>query len=283
MKKIKNIVVATDFSVTARNAYRYANELANALNATLTIVHVKESIVMHSDVVIAPSSSEDNMELIKDLKELIAEEDFVIGKSATKQEVKIKVLNGHPVDVLIEMSKTSNTDLIVIGATGLADVLTKIFGSISIKISNQAYCPVILVPREAKWQGIRQILFASDYDSMTTELSHNIIDFAVNMHAAIHFVNVRNYDPPFEAKQKDIDWDKLFVVSDSDLSVEKHTIYGNNAVEELKKYSEEKHIDMIAFASKHRSFWENLMHKSITENMALSAIVPIMVMHLDDK
>jgi nucleotide-binding universal stress UspA family protein len=282
MKKIENIVVATDLSAAARDAYSYAKELANALGANLTIVHVKESLVIASDVMIAPPVSESDADLFKELEELVAEENAATG-SKVKGEVSIKVLNGDPVDVLVNISKSNETDLIVIGTTGLADVLTKIFGSVSVKISNKAHCPVILVPRDATWQPIKQILFASNYDSMTTELSHEIIDFALNMRAGVHFVNVRNYDPPFEAKQMDINWNELFATPNPEFSFQKHTIYGSDTIGELKKYSEEKHINLIAFASKHRNFWENLMHSSITEKMALSTTLPILVMHLDDK
>lgn len=279
MKNIQNIVVATDFSATARDAYKYARELSNTLGATLTIVHVKENLIMGSDVMIA---TKDNGQLIKNIEDLIVEENNSV-RSTLKQDVKIKILSGDPVDALVEISKSEEADLLVIGTTGLADVLTKLFGSVSIKVSNKAHCPVILVPRDATWQPIKQILFASNFDSMTKGLSHDVIDFALNIHAGVHFVNVRNYDPPFEAKQKDIDWNELFIATDPNLSFEKHTIYGNDTIEELKKYSEEKNINVIAFVSKHRNFWEHLMHSSITENAALTTVLPIMVMHLDDK
>jgi nucleotide-binding universal stress UspA family protein len=283
MKKIKNISVALDFSVTARNAYHYARSLAETLNASLTIVHVKENVLIVSDVVIAPFPPDDHAQLITDIKELAAEENMLMKPLITEQETEIRILTGDPVVVLTELSENNNTDLIVIGTTGLSDVLTRIFGSVSIKVSNQAHCPVILVPKEAKWQPIEQVLFASDYDSMTPELTRHIIDFALNIHSRIHFVNVRNYDPILEPRQKDIDWNKLFVSNDSNLSFEKHTIYGNNTVEELKKYSGDKNINLMTFASKHRNFWTDLMHKSITGNMVLATRIPIMVMHLDDE
>ena len=282
MKKIKNIIVAIDFSVTARNAYRYAKGLAVTLNTELTLVHVKESLMIVSDVMITPFPP-DYAQLIKDMEKLVAEENKETAHLILKQEVKIKVLTGDPVFVLTELSENEEVDLIVIGTTGLSDVLTKIFGSISLKVSNKTRCPVILVPRDAKWQSIEQILFASDYDSMTMELTRHIIDFAMNIHAHIHFVNVRNYDPILETKQKDIIWDNLFVTNDSNLTFEKHTIYGNDTVRELVRYSETKNINLIAFASKHRNFWTNLAHKSVTENMALSSNIPLLVMHLDDE
>lgn len=283
MKQIQNILVATDFSVTSRNAYRYARNLASSLGAALTIIHVKENLIMTSDVMITSFPPEDGTELIMEIRQLMSEEDAITGKESSQKEVKIEIITGDPVQVLTELSQSDNTDLIVIGTTGLADVLTKIFGSTSIKVSNKAHCPVIIVPRDAPWQPIEQIVFASNYESMKSEQVNNITDFATHINADVHFINVKSYDPVLENKQKETNWEELFGSNHSDLNFEKHTIYGNDTIEQLQKYSEEKGIDLLAFVSMHRNFWENIMHKSVTENMALSSIIPIMVMHFDDE
>ncbi|MBA3681151.1 MAG: universal stress protein [Bacteroidetes bacterium] len=279
MKKIQNIIVATDFSLTARNAYRYASALANALNASLTVVNVKENLIMVSDVMATPFPVENNKEVIKDIEELIAEENAAT--HTIERKVNIKILSGDPVIVLTDLSKNNDTDLIVIGATGLADVLTKIFGSVSIKVSNKAHCPVILVPRDAKWESIKHIMFASNYDSVTKQIVQYISAFATTIQAKIHFVNIKK--PHLLPEVKENNWEQFIVEVEPGLSFEKHTIYGVDTVEKLKKYGKENNINLLAFASKHRNFWENLMHKSITENMALAVITPILVMHIDDE
>jgi nucleotide-binding universal stress UspA family protein len=281
MKPIKNIVVATDFSVTSRNAYCYARALAQALDATLTIIHIQEQILVLSDAMATPLPSENDKEVVKNLEDFIADGDSMTSILTAKQELVIKIVAGDPVDVLINQSESEDTDLIVMGTTGLSDVLTKLFGSTSYKVSNKAHCPVILVPRDTKWEPIEQIVFASNYDSITSGFVQNITDFALSVHADIHFVNVRNFDPVLETRQKETSWKALSGI-DPDLYFEKHTIYGNDTIEQLTKYNTENGIDMIAFVSKHRNFWENLAHKSIVENIALSTIIPIMVMHIDD-
>lgn len=209
-------------------------------------------------------------------------EQFILEEGSTKNKVDIEILEGDVVDKLTELSKDKKTDLIVVGTTGLSDVLTKLFGSVSTKLSNKAQCPVILVPRSAKWQPIEQIMYASNYDSVTPDTIKEITDFAINIDADIHFVNVKSYDPVFEIKEKELDWENLFTEIDSNLYFETHTIYGNNTEEELKKYSESQNINLIAFVSKHRNFWESLIHHSITENAAISTTIPMMVIHLDD-
>lgn len=282
MKPIKHIVVATDFSVTSRNAFHYAKGLADKLGAILTVVHVQEHLIMVSDVMIVPLPSESDKAVIRNMEAFLDEENTSSDTSVIQPKVIKKIVAGNPVDILIGLSESDNTDLIVMGTTGLSDVFTKIFGSVSFKVSNLAHCPVILVPRDAKWCPIDQILFASNYDSMTSEAVHDVVDFAVSIESNIHFVNVRDYDPVFESKQKNINWNELFVKIES-ITFEKHTVYGNDTIKELNLYVEQKNINLMAFVSKHRNFWESLGHKSMTENMALSGTVPMMVMHLDDK
>ena len=214
MKTIKNILVPIDFSITSRDAYRYAVKLAESLDAQLTVAHVIQNLVMVSDVMIAPFPLVDRIQIMRDIEQFISEE------SGSKNKVDIEVSEGDVVDTLIELSKNIKIDLIVMGTTGLSDVLTKLFGSISTKISNQAHCPVILVPRDAKWQPLEQIMYASNFDSVTPNTIKEITDFAVNIDADIHFVNVKSFDPVFEIKEKELDWQELFTEVNSDLYFE---------------------------------------------------------------
>ena len=136
--------------------------------------------------------------------------------------------------------------------------------------------------RTSEWLVLhdRNIMFASNYDSVTKQTVQYITSFAATIQAKIHFVNIKKAHSLPEEKEKD--WDQLIVELEPGLSFEKRTIYADDTVDRLKKYSEENHIDLLAFVSKHRNFWENLMHKSITENMAISSLIPMMVIHIDD-
>lgn len=283
MKKIKNIVVATDFSNTSHNAFEYAKGLSEALNATLTLVNVRENFMMVSDVMIAPFPLISNQDIVDKMEKFIDDENHKHGTVATLNKIKIKVLNGDPANTLIELSKEEDVDLIVVGATGASDVLTKIVGSTAVKISEDAICPVLLVPHEAKWKTIEQIMYAANSESISKNMIKEIIDIAIILNADIQFVNVKNYDPVFEIKQKEINWDELFENINSNLYFDKHTIYGNNTIEELKKYCQKINADMAVFVGNNRSFWGNLIRENISKKMAMTTTIPMMVLHLEDK
>ncbi len=281
MKKIKNITVPIDFSTTSRNAYQYAKNLAHVLNANVTVLNIKHNVIMASDVVVAPLPIGD-VDVMIEIQEFISEEDLYLSTDVIKNKTKAKYLSGNTVDVLVDLSEQEDIDLIIMGSSGLEDLLAKIVGTESHKVSNKAHCPVILVPRDVKWHPIKQIMYASNYDSLKESSVKEIISFAKQTSAEIHFVNVKNYDPLFEPKQEEINWDKLFGFEVLHQPFHKHTIYGNDTVEELNNYCNEKNIDIMTFFTKHRNFWQSLMHKSITENSALLAIIPLMVVHIDD-
>ena len=85
--------------------------------------------------------------------------------------------------LLEELSKSA--DLIVMGTTGLQDFLSKIIGSTSLEVANKAHCPVLLVPRDARWKRIDKIMYASNYDSTTPKMVREITDFAVMINSLI--------------------------------------------------------------------------------------------------
>jgi nucleotide-binding universal stress UspA family protein len=231
----------------------------------------------------APMPFITDSERIIQIQEFVTEENKKMNIQTNLNDVKIQILRGNINDVLVEISEKDTTDLMIIGTTGLSDVLTKIFGSTSVSLSNLAHCPVLLIPRDAKWKSIEKIMYASNYDSLSPTMVQEISEFAISNHADLHFVNVRNFDPMLENKQKEFNWDELWISKNPNFYFEKQTIYGNDTVKELIKYSTNKEIDMMCFVSNHRNFWQNLVHSSITENMAISSTIPLMVLHIDDK
>jgi nucleotide-binding universal stress UspA family protein len=281
MKTIKNILVPTDFSVTARNAFHYAKVLAEACGAEITVLHVNEYYIAMSDVAVAPLSQHEESRVEEAMQAFISDEsedsDVMV-----KSTVKTKILRGEPVSRIVDLSQHADVDLIVMGTTGLQDFLTKIVGSTSLDISNKAHCPVVLVPRDAKWKRIDKILFSTTYEAASPQMVREVSDFARMFKAKVDFVHVDD-TPWTEDNDTDRLFDELFAEADPDFAFDIHNIKSDDVVEALKKYAEKNDVDLIAFVSKHRNFWQNLMHSSVSQNVAISTYKPMLVMHYDDK
>lgn len=279
MKTIKNIIVPTDFSATARNAFNYAQVLAEALDAEITVVHVKEFLLPASEIAVMPHFDEVNSlsETMATFVNLQDDDSPVM----VKNKVKTKILRGAVIDELVAYSSKNDVDLIVMGTTGLQDFVSKIIGTVSLDVANKAHCPVILVPRDSTWRPINRIMFAANYLSTSPKTVREITDFANLLGANIHFVHI-NESKVDDDKLMETIWDELFEVSEPTIAFEMHTIYRGDVVEQLQKYAKQHKIDMLAFVNKKRNFWQNLMHRSVTQNVSISTDEPMIVLHYDD-
>ena len=280
MATIKNIVVPTDFSATSSNAYAYAQVLAEAFNAEITVVHVKEYFLPASEITIPSIAVYDENPLNETMKNFI---EYQPDDASVMVQTKVqsKILRGNAIDEIVHYSARQDVDLIVMGTTGLQDFVSKIIGTVSLEVANKAHCPVILVPRDAMWQPINRIMFAANYASTSPKMVREVMDFAEILDANIHFVHV-NENKLDNDKLMETIWDELFEAADPRIAFEMHTIYQGDVVEQLRKYATDHHIDLIAFVNKKRNFWQNLIHSSVTQNLSISTDKPMLVMHFDD-
>jgi nucleotide-binding universal stress UspA family protein len=279
MKIIKNILVPTDFSATAHNAFEYAKMVAERFDAQITVVHVQPYLLAASEITI-PIYGGDADERVKE-----AMNEFIADKSDSDVMVQTrlttKILKGETISHLVELSRSNAYDLIVMGMTGLQDFMDKIIGTTSLDVSNQAECPVLLVPRDTHWQRIDRLLFAADRSTATPKMVRSCLDWAESLTAKLFLVHV-DEDPKGDYKLTETIWEELFNRSDPSVAFEMTTINSSDTVGELTKYADKKAIDWFIFVSKHRNFWQNIIHSSISQNVAMTTAKPVLVMHFDD-
>lgn len=281
MKNIKNIVVPTDFSTTSHNAFTYAQALAEAFDANVTVIHVNEYYMPASDVRITPIAELDDAPVNAKMTTFLESQDSDV-PTMVKTKVQSKVLIGNAIEEITQYSKRDDVDLMVMGMTGSKDFISKIIGSVSLDAANKANCPVILVPRDATWQHIDRIMFAANYESTLPQTVDEIKDFAELLTARIHFVHVNNQEKEDNEEIMDTIWDELFDDTEPNVAFEMHTIYRGDVIDQLQKYADHHHIDLLAFVNKKRNFWQNFMHYSVTKNIALSTDKPMMILHVND-
>jgi nucleotide-binding universal stress UspA family protein len=275
MKNINNILVPTDFSVTSRNAFHYAKILAEATNAQITVVHIEPLLVVDIGIV-----RHQAMERLHEAMEIFIADETDDSPTMVQTKVKTKILQGNPVSRLVEFSEQLSVDLIVMGTTGLQDFSAKIMGSTSLDVANKARCPILLVPRDVKWQPIRKIMFSTTYEAALPKIVYEVADFAKHFNAKVDFVHV---DDGNEVKDIDNLFEELFAEVNAGFPFDIHSVKNNDISEGLKQYAEENSIDLMIFVTQHRNFWQKWIHHSITEDMAIFTNKPMLVMHFDDK
>ncbi len=275
---MKKILIPTDFSETARDAYAYALDYCKNLEepCSVKVVHVFMPEAASTPTFIPP------VQEFMELKEQTLKEfaHNISGKPANVEAVETEQLIGFPGDEIIELSKTF--DLIIMGTTGDGGFLEKLFGSVSTIVSQRAHCPVLLVPNGIKYQAPGQILYSSSAEASDERLIEQLVLFNKPFQARIHFVHVEREGDAAFSKSKEEIFEELFDNGEPPFAFEFANIKSADIEASINQYAEMEKIDMIVMATRQRSFWEQLFHKSHTKQMALHARLPLLILHPGD-
>jgi nucleotide-binding universal stress UspA family protein len=146
MIRIKNILVATDFSECSDSALTYGRALAHRFGARLHVLHTVE--IMPPDVVGMGGFVSAVPQLQADLEKGAREQlDRVLTAEDRRELAGVTVLTTGetPAQAIDEYAAKSNIDLIVIGTHGRKGLSHLVMGSVAEKIVRTAPCPVLTV------------------------------------------------------------------------------------------------------------------------------------------
>ena len=145
MIKLKNILVATDFSEPSESALEYGRALALNFGARLHVLHVVEVPVFSAgadgaafDFALIKKSLED------DAHQKLAD---ILGPDIGQPPATTTVIRTapSPAIVIADYAKESNVDLIVMGTHGRGLLAHVFMGSVAERVVRIAPCPVLTV------------------------------------------------------------------------------------------------------------------------------------------
>jgi nucleotide-binding universal stress UspA family protein len=262
---MRRVLVPTDFSPVSKNALLYGLELYKNSDTAFDIVHVYhpsfdpvQPEILDSSLGLENVKRESMKSLIKSIQEKANQNKVILNS-------KIEI--GFTIEKIVELSQ--DYDLIIMGSTGSDSILNKIFGGISSDVAAKAECPVLLVPAKVKFTPLKKIIYSCDFDGVDERILHKVVAFAKRYDASIRFVHIQNKDKEFVFTLSD-DLDVIYSVS---------IVEAESVREGISEYIKEENANLVIMATKHRSFWEKIIHKSHTKEFALTTDVPLLVYH----
>jgi nucleotide-binding universal stress UspA family protein len=141
--KITNILLPLDGSEKSVHALDYAIYLAKQTSAEIHAVNCYELLDTTLEV-----SGVFAKEVIKSVENHAAD---VLEKAAQLMETEgvkftTKAILGSPGKVLTNLVKSKEFDIIIMGSHGHSDISGMFLGSVTHKVLNTIYCPVMVVP-----------------------------------------------------------------------------------------------------------------------------------------
>ncbi len=142
---MKTILVPVDFSDCAANVTETAASIARAFSARIILLHVAAPEPEFVGYEPGPQTVRDTVarELVEEHK-LIHEMDRRL--EASKLQVTSLVIQGYPVEKILDEAAKFNADLIVMGSHGHGALRNLLVGSVTEGVMRKSKCPVLVVP-----------------------------------------------------------------------------------------------------------------------------------------
>jgi len=141
--RIANILLPVDGSTYSDNAVDYAIYMAGLSGAKVIAVCCYEWV---------GGSNEINGTVVEELKDkLRTEAQEVLAAAAEKMYEhgiahETRPISGSPGTMLSNLAKSREFDLIIMGSHGHSDIAGLFLGSVTHKVLNTIFCPVLVVP-----------------------------------------------------------------------------------------------------------------------------------------
>ncbi|MCB2215414.1 universal stress protein [Desulfofustis glycolicus] len=141
--QMTHILLPVDGSIHSKDATDYAVYLAKLSGARVTAVCCYEWC---SNLYEVTQSAIDELKdkLRKNAEQIIDETKEKLAAAGIDYEAE--TVSGAPGVVLTKMIKSKEFDLVVMGSHGHSDIGGLFLGSITHKVLNKIYCPVLIVP-----------------------------------------------------------------------------------------------------------------------------------------
>lgn len=270
---MKKIIVATDFSESATNAVLYATDLAVVLDADLVLLHVYQQIQPISEIPVVVDREKEIAGAQEELSELSYQ---LTKKTGGVIDIHHTTLEGSFFPVLEKICAEVQPYLVVLGSQGTTALDRLIMGGHTIYAMKHLQWPVLAVPANTVFEGIRKIGLACDLHDVDTLIPAEKLNKLVNdLKAEFHVLNTGKagvYDPElFIGSQK--------LTRISSVKPKFHFLTGNNVDEGIVDFANKIEIDLLIVLPRKHGFIYQLVHQSHTKYMAMHSNAPVLALH----
>jgi nucleotide-binding universal stress UspA family protein len=272
---MKKIIVPLDFSATSLNAFTYALHLAKKIRAEIITVHIHEieinSTVEFYDFLWANyeiselSEFENYKSNVPKLRE--------IAEKFQLSDIQISHIleQGIAADAITALAKKEKADYIVMGTNGASGVKELFLGSLTEKIINNAFTPVLAIPPHGVYNKIRKILFLTKFDAADKPILDKAVKFASLFKAPVEVLQLGADRHDFEQPILK-DWKKKYLQQ----AVNFNILDTNDVEKSVLGFIKLNHIDLAIMSAHHKNLFERLFVFSLASKMAFHSTVPVL-------
>ncbi|ACF12715.1 UspA domain protein [Chloroherpeton thalassium ATCC 35110] len=268
------ILFPTDFSENAYQALVFALKIAAKQQAKLILMNAFPIPYDFASKVLEELeySKKRSLEKLQALAKSIRENpDF------ENLDIDILSLPGDGVSVIKATARSQHADLIVMGAKGASGLQRFLFGNITADTILFSNIPVLTVPIHAKFENMNRIIYAAAYDEKDIQHLRETAAFAKLFDAEIHVLHV--------AEKQSVREEALFrgfreMVKEHDIyhKIQHNLLINQDFMAGIQSYAKECDGSLVVMSSQKKSFLQQLLNLSHSQEMLYHTKVPLLVL-----
>lgn len=282
MRKSFKIVLATDYSEAVMNAERYALQFAKDTHSDIWLVHAYEIPLSYSPT--KPIEFSKTREDFHDseLARLEQHRDELfksLGIEKGELNCKCVVHEGSAGKQIRDVAEEWEADFIIVGTHGVTGLRKLFFGSHAWDVIKKASIPVLAIPTDALYKGIKNIVFALEQRDGEIKAINYLVKLAKTFNAEVNVLHLSNF---VLSKEFEIEMFEKFKAEILDkISYDKLNIrleYNHEIIQGLNDYCLHCKADWLVMSPQKPSLYEKMimLDYSVTKNMSFYTQTPLL-------
>ena len=281
---MKRILVPCDFSAPARQAYKFAINLATASGGEVIVLYnIPTPIIYETTFGIQPYPLNPlEIQELEDNARKAFDRMKKVHPAPSNMRVSFFALYSETVTGILKFSKKRKIDLIVMGTHGSSGFEEFMIGSITEKIVRLSTVPVIALRKASFFSSIKNIVFPTTLELNQNELIKRVKNLQKFFDAKLHILLINtpySFRRDQDAKEALQDFIKYY-------KLENYTVNFRSSPTErdgILDFVHETKADMLAMATHGRQGLAHLFGGSIAESVVNHITCPIWTFSLHKK
>lgn len=265
------ILVPVDFSENSKKALDFAVSLAKKKNGSITILHVIEAIYDFAAqaAIVIEGMHKDAQKYLDQLVEAYEKEGIQINGLIKDGTVSI---------MTAKTAEEIRANLIVVGTQGLTGIKRTLLGSTSVEVIKASECPVLLVPKDANIKNIEKVALALEFSDHEEPFLDRVIEMSKSWDLKLEFLHIKIHHE-FKEELTMLGLEAFVQKKYPELHAKLETFHSENLIEGLDEYLGKNKNVILVMCHNQKNFWDQILSKSKTIQMAYHTHVPLLIMN----
>lgn len=279
---MKNVLILTDFSENAWNAMLYAIDYFKDMPKVFYVLHVssmgsmplQESPYAKTQIGIEQSYTKPAKVQLNQLIERIKQE---------RPECKIHefyALSDYNflTDAVRRHVADKKIDLIIMGTKGASGLKKIIIGSNASDVITRVQCSTLVVPENAKFNGLDEIAFPTDFSMLHgVKILHPISNILKNYTSNLRVLHISKRNDLLDDNQlKNKELLEDYFSNDAHSF---HFLINRKISDAIQEFVHTRNIKMIVMVARNLNYFQQILFHTKVEEISYHTDIPFMVIH----